>query len=180
MPRVVRDALRAWQFAQASELLDGASTALDDRDAVRDATAVAGLTPPTTMATEFQSPRGFAAASAEADAELAAIAAYRDAVATRPTAPDLLTRLGLWASDPSATLENAVDAFAGGDLRASVESSAYARQIWTTAGEIGRNRVLAIGGSLAAVLLAGWLVLRSLRDRRGVRRRRRALMAHRG
>lgn len=179
MPRVVRDALRAWQFDQTTELLDGASTALDDRDAVTAATAGAGLTPPATMASEFQGPRGFAAASAEADAELAAIAAYRDAAATQPTAPDLLTRIGLWASDPSAALRTAVDAFAGGDLRASVQASAYARQIWTTAAAIGRNRVLAIGGSIAAILLAGWLLLRSLRDR-SVRRRRRALMAHRG
>ena len=94
MPRVVRDALRAWQFNQAAELLDGASTALDDRDTVLAATAGAGLTSPTTMAIEFQGPRGFAAASAEADAELAAIAAYGDAVAKRPTEPDLVTRLG--------------------------------------------------------------------------------------
>ena len=71
----------------------------------------------------------------------------------------------------------AADSFAAGDLRASVESSAYAEKIWTTAAEIGRNRVLAMGGSLAALLLAGWLLLRGLRDRSI---RRRSLMAHRG
>jgi hypothetical protein len=180
LPRVVRDALRAWQFEQATELLDGATTALDDRDAVLDATAGAGLTPPSTMATEFQGPRGFAAASAEADAELAAIAAYREAVATRPAEPDLLTGLGLWNSDPNGALGTAVAAFSGGDLRASVEASAYTRRIWTTAADIGRNRALAIGGSLAAVLIAGWLVLRGIRERGVRRRRRRALMAHRG
>jgi hypothetical protein len=180
MPRVVRDALRAWQFDQATELLDGASTALDDRDAVLDATAGAGLTPPPTMETEFQGPRGFAAASAEADAELAAIAAYRQAVATRPAEPDLVTRLGLWNSDPTGALGSAVAAFSSGDLRASVEASAYAQKIWTTAAEVGRNRALAIGGSLAAVLIVGWLLLRGLRERGVRRRRRRALMAHRG
>jgi hypothetical protein len=147
---------------------------------VLDATAGAGLTPPSTMATEFQGPRGFAAASAEADAELAAIAAYREAVATRPAEPDLLTGLGLWNSDPNGALGTAVAAFSGGDLRASVEASAYTRRIWTTAADIGRNRALAIGGSLAAVLIAGWLVLRGIRERGVRRRRRRALMAHRG
>ena len=40
-----------------------------------------------------------------------------------------------------------------------------ARRIWTTAAEIGRNRLLAVGGSLAALLVAVWLVIRSLRDR---------------
>jgi hypothetical protein len=132
------------------------------------------------MATEFQGPRGFAAASAEADAELAAIGAYREAVATRVAEPDMLTQLGLWNSDPTGALGSAVAAFSTGDLRASVESSAYARKIWTTAAEIGRNRALAIGGSLAALLIAGWLLLRGLRDRGVRRRRRRALMAHRG
>jgi hypothetical protein len=180
LPRVVRDALRAWQFDQATELLDGASTALDDRDSVRDATTSAGLASPSTMASEFQGPRGFAAASAEADAELAAIAAYHDALASQPADPDLLTRLGLWNSDPSAALGSAVSAFANGDLRASVEASAYAQKIWSTAAEIGRNRALAIGGSLVAVLIAGWLVLRGVRERGVRRRRRRALMAHRG
>lgn len=170
LPRVVRDALRAWQFDQANELLDGASAALDDRDTVHNESAGAGLTQPTTMATEFQGPRGFAAASAEADAELAAIAAYRDAAASRPVDPDIATRLGLWSSDPSGVLGRAVEAFSSGDLRASVEASAYARTIWTTAAEVGRNRALAIGGSLAALLIAGWLTLRGIRDR-SVRRR---------
>ncbi|HEX2755736.1 MAG TPA: hypothetical protein VHM48_09745 [Candidatus Limnocylindrales bacterium] len=165
LPRVVRDALRAWQFDQANELLDGASTALDDRDVVLDATAAAGLTPPSTMQTDFEGPRGFAAASAEAEAELAAINAYRQTVATRPAEPDMITRIGLWNSDPSALVAAAVAAFSAGDLRASVESSAYARTIWTTAADIGRNRVLAIGASLAAVLVAGWLLLRWFRDR---------------
>ena len=177
MPRVVRDALRAWQFDQVNELLDGASRALDDHDAVVDASAAAGLTPPPTMKTDFEGERGFAAASAEAVAELAAVAAYREAVATRPADPDTIARIGLWNSDPSGALAWAADSFSAGDLGASVESAAYARKIWTTAAEIGRNRVLAIGGSLAAVLLAGWLLLRGLRDRSI---RRRSLMAHRG
>jgi len=179
LPRVVRDALRAWQFQQVGELLDDASRALDDRDSVVAASAGAGLTPPTTMKTDFEGERGFAAASAEAVAELTAVAAYRDAVATRSDEPDLLARIGLWNSDPSAALGRAVDSFAAGDLRASAESSAYAARIWTTAAEIGRNRVVAVGASLAAILLAGWLFLRSLHDR-STRRRRRSLMAHRG
>jgi hypothetical protein len=177
MPRVVRDALRAWQFDQANQLLDGASRALDDRAAVVAASADAGLTPPSTMQKDFEGDRGFAAASAEAVAELAAVSAYRDAVATRPTDPDLPTRLGLWSSDPSGALTHAADSFSAGDLQASVESSAYARKIWTTAAEVGRNRVLAIGSSLAALLLAGWLLLRGIRERSI---RRRLPMAHRG
>ena len=43
-------------------------------------------------------------------------------------------------------------------------------QIWTTASEIGRNRVLAVSASLGAVLVAVWMLLRGLRDR-SIRRR---------
>ena len=170
LPRVVRDALRAWQFDQAGELFDGATTALDDRDTVAQAASAAGLTPPSNMETDFEGQRGFAAASAESDAEMAAITVYRDAAASQPANPDLLTRIGLWNSDPTAALAKAASAFAGGDLPGSAESAAYAEKIWTTAADVGRNRVLAVVASLAAIILAGWLVLRSIRDR-SVRRR---------
>jgi hypothetical protein len=170
LPRVVREALRAWQFDQASELLASANAALDDRDEVIASATGAGLVPPSTMQTDFEGPRGFATASAEAEAELAAIAAYREAALTRPADPDPVARIGLWNSDPGGALSRAAEAFRAGDLKASVEASAYARLIWTTAGEIGRNRILAVGGSLAALLIGAWLVIRWFRDR-GVRRR---------
>ena len=170
LPRVVRDAVRAWQFDQAGELLDGAGRALDDRDAVVSAAAAAGLSPPSSMQTDFEGPRGFAAASAEAEAELAAIAAYRDAAASGQAAPDPIAAIGLWNSDPAGALGQAAKAFAAGDLQASIEASAFAKRIWTTAAEIGRNRILAVVASLAALLLGAWLLLRWRRDR-GIRRR---------
>jgi hypothetical protein len=170
LPRVVRDALRAWQYDQATDLLASADAALDDRDAVIAAATGAGLVAPSTMQTDFEGPRGFAAASAEAEAELAAIAAYREAALTRPADPDPVARIGLWNSDPAGALDRAASAFRDGDLRTSVEASAYARLIWTTAGDIGRNRIVAVGGSAAALLIAAWLVIRWFRDR-GIRRR---------
>ena len=170
LPRIVRDALRVWQYDQANELFDSAARALDDRDAVRAAASAVGLTPPETMRTDFEGPRGFAAASAEADAELAAIAAYGAAASARTGAPNLLQRIGLWSADPDGALAHAAQAFADGDLRTTVESSAFAKATWEAATEVGRNRVLAVSGSLAAVLLGSWLTLRWYRDR-GVRRR---------
>lgn len=170
LPRLVRDSLRAWQYEQAMELLANATTALDDRAAVLDAAAGAGLTPPAMMQTAFEGPRGFAAASAEAEAELGAITAYRDAGASKPPNPDILTQIGLWNSDPNAAMGDAARAFTAGDLQASVSAAAFAKRIWATSAEIGRNRILAVSASVAALLLAFWLVLRSLRDR-SVRRR---------
>jgi hypothetical protein len=171
MPRVVRDALRVWQYEQVGDLLNAASRALDDRDAVQAAAAAAGLKPPPTMQAAFEGPRGFTAASAEADAELAAIAAYREAASVRPAKPDLLQGIGLWGADPDAVMARATTAFQGGDLEETVRASTFARSVWDSATTIGRNRVLAIFGSLAAILLGGWLAVRWMRDR-GVRRRR--------
>ncbi|HUQ78871.1 MAG TPA: hypothetical protein VM427_08405 [Patescibacteria group bacterium] len=170
LPRVVRDALRVWQYDQATELLVDAGRALDDRDRVLAAAAAAGLVMPDTMRTAFEGPRGFAAAAGEADAELAAIAAYTEARATAPADPTPLQRIGLWNSNPERTLEEAAAAFGAGDLRGTVEAAAFARTTWRTAGDIGRNRVVAIVASLAAILLGGWLALRWLHDR-GLRRR---------
>ena len=176
LPEVVRDALRVWQYEQAAELLDSASHALDDRDAVAAAAASVGLTAPPTMRTDFEGPRGFAAASAEADAEVAAIAAYRDAAAARPLAPNLVQSIGLWNADPNAVLASAASAFAAGDLHTTVAASSFAEATWTSAADVGRNRILAVTATLGALLLGSLLMIRWYRDR-GVRRR--AVMARR-
>jgi hypothetical protein len=180
LPQIARDAMRAWQFEQANQLLDGAQRALDDRDAVATAAAAVGLGVPDTMRTAFEGPRGFAAASAESGAELVAIASYRDARASRPATSDPLLTIGLWSADPASALDRAAAAFTAGDLRGTVEASSFARATWTTARDVGRNRVLAVGGSLAALLLGSWLVFRAIRDRRLRRRvRRNPMMARR-
>jgi hypothetical protein len=170
LPRVVRDTLRVWQFGQATELFDAANRALDDRDAVAAAAASAGLSLPSAMRTDFEGAQGFAAASAEADAEMAAIAAYRDAAGRRPGSPDVLQSIGLWSSQPDAVLAAAATAFAAGDLHATVADSAYAAAMWSSAASVGRSRVLAVALMGAAVLLGAWLGIRWYRDR-GRRRR---------
>ena len=179
LPEVVRNAMRTWQFDQANALLDGAERALGDRDAVASTAAAAGLEAPDTMRTAFEGERGFAAASAESGAELAAIDAYRAAVASRIANPDPLETIGLWNAEPAAALGNAAASFAAGDLRATAEGSALAKAIWTTSRDIGRNRVIAVAASLAALLIGSWLLFRSYRDWRA-RRRRRPMAYRRG
>jgi hypothetical protein len=171
LPPVVREALRVWRYDELGDLLDAASTALDARDAVAASAAAVGLTVPSTMQTAFEGPRGFAAASAEANAELAAIDAYRKAVAARPgQAGGPFEAIGLWNAAPDDALADAATAFANGDLETSVRDSSFARQTWEAADSVGRNRVVAVTASLAAILLAAWLAFRWYRDR-GVRRR---------
>ena len=75
--------MRAWQFEQATELLDAADRALDDRDAVRAPRPTAELTVPRALEAAFEGDAGFAAAAAEAEAELMTIEAYRPGPRTR-------------------------------------------------------------------------------------------------
>ena len=180
LPPIVRSAMRTWQFDQANALLDGAERALDDRDTVAASAAVAGLGVPDTMRTAFEGERGFAAASAESGAELAAIEAYRDAVDTRVANPDPLQAIGLWNADPAGVLAHAAASFTAGDLRATVQDSALAKAIWTTSRDVGRNRVVAVVASLGALVVGGWLLYRTYHDWRARRRSRRTLTIERG
>jgi hypothetical protein len=171
LPRPVRDAMRAWQFDQATALLRDASTVLAARSAVEAAAQKSGLTPPATLRTAFETPGGFAAATQEATAEQAAIERYDAAVASRIATPDVLQTLGLWDTTPEARLAEARDAFAAGDLKRSVEAAGAASAIWFSAEEIGRSRAISIGAGALAILLALVLLVAMIR---GFRRRRRA------
>ncbi|MDO8484181.1 MAG: hypothetical protein Q7S35_04480, partial [Candidatus Limnocylindrales bacterium] len=139
LPKPVRDALRAWQFDTATELLADASAILDQRAAIDSAAASSGLTPPPTLQTAFELPDGFTTAAREATAELDAIERYDAAAATRPAEPDTLQTLGLWGTTPDAELSRGRDLFASGDLAASTDAAGGAELIWTTAEEVGRG-----------------------------------------
>jgi hypothetical protein len=173
LPVIVRQAMRAWQFDQARELLDAANRVLDDRDAVTLAAREAGLKLPSGLEAAFESDRGFVAAAAEADAELATIEAYGAAAAARPASPDIIEQVGMWWATPDADLSRAAEAFSTGDLHESVSASIVARLTWQGARELGRNRVMTM---IAALLAAGVAVtflvgrVRSFNRRRSRRR----------
>jgi hypothetical protein len=178
LPSIVREAMRAWQFEQATELMDAASSSLDDRDSVTSAAANAGLSVPRALEAAFEGNGGFAQAAAEADAEQTAIDAYVQARDLRLADPGIVEQAGLWWTTPEADLARAAGAFASGDLRGSVGASAAARIAWESADDLGRSRLTTIlGATLAALvgvgLLASWI--RGLRTRRSLRRARRAM-----
>jgi hypothetical protein len=177
MPPLVRQAMRAWQFEEATQLLDAADRALDDRDAVTAAAAAAGLTPPRTLRATFEAEAGFAAAGAEADAELATIGVYEAAMATRPKVSDLVEEVGLWGATPDQDIERAKTAFGDGRLTDAVEASGSARQVWLDAPDLGRKRVMSILAAAIAAIIGLALLLASVRRWRR-RRRRRLPQAH--
>jgi len=114
LPTPIRAALRAWQFEDASSMLDLASDVLDQRVAVESAAVIAGLEPPDALRTAFEGDDGFDDAVAEAEAELQTIERYKEAVAVRPVGGDLFLTLGLWDEDPEADLTASREAFARG------------------------------------------------------------------
>ena len=171
LPSPIREALRAWQFDTATELLTDAATILDQRSAIEAAAAASGLTPPASLQTAFELPDGFTTAEQEAAAELEAIERYDAAAATRPAEPDFLQGLGIWGTTPDAELARARDHFASGDLAAATDSAGTAASIWVSAEGVGRGRLVSIGALLLALLLAVVLLVGWVRGRRRRRRR---------
>jgi hypothetical protein len=176
LPRPIRDAMRAWQFEDATDLLDGAAAALEQREAVESAAADAGLIAPDALRTAFEDDDGFDDALAEADAELAAMDAYADAAALRPAELSPILALGLWGLTPDIDLETARDALARGDLTGSVAASSSAATAWGEADGEGQGRAISLGLLAAAVVVGVLTVLLVFRRRRT---RHRRAMAHR-
>ena len=160
LPRSVRDAMRTWQFEDATSLIASAEQMLDRREELEAAAQSAGLSLPTGLELAFESDAGFTAASAEADAEAAAISLIVDAGASRPATPDAVQQVGLLWSTPDDVLADARRAFARGELSASAELAVNARETWALAADVGRNRIL-FGTGLVILLGLAILVLGS-------------------
>ena len=166
LPEPIREALRAWQFDDATALLDGADAALDARSEIDAAAANAGLEVPIGLRLAFEDSDGFDDAVAEADAQRAAISRYTDALARRPFELTPLMTLGLWGETPEAHLDTARAAFGSGDLVASMAASAHAINLWTSAEAVGQSRAFSIATIILALVMLVALILVNLRRRR--------------
>lgn len=167
LPLAIRDAMRAWRFEDAMSLLDGAGQALRDRAAIDAAASAAGLTVPATMRAAFEDDDGFDDAAAEGVAELETIARYKAAAAAAPAEMTPVTELGLLDATPEADLAAAREAFARGDLTASVRASERAAATWADASTIGQGRAMQIGlGAVSVFLVLILLIALVVRHRR--------------
>jgi hypothetical protein len=166
LPRPIRDALRAWQFDDATVLLDDAQAALASRAAVTTAASKAGLIAPASLRLAFEDDDGFDDASAEATAELDVIGRYAAAEALRPTETTPFMTLGLWGLTPDARLAEARDAFAKGDLAASAAASEDVEFTWATAAGIGQSRAISLGLIVLALVMILALAISTARRRR--------------
>jgi hypothetical protein len=158
--------MRAWRFDQARTMLGDAATILDQRATIATGAAAAGLTVPDTLRTAFESPDGFATATLEATAELAAIDGYEAAVAARQTSIDTIESIGLWGMNPEGDLDRARTLFASGDLGGAAGAAGAAESAWAGAAEAGQARLMSLGLLVLAVLLGLVILAISLRGRR--------------
>ena len=176
VPLSIRDAMRAWRFDQATELMDGATSVLELRAKVQAAANAAGLAAPSALREAFEDDDEFDDAIAEGGAELQAIDHYVAAVAKRPAETSPLMQLGLMGQSPEADLASARDAFARGDLSASAEASDQAAASWVNAEPTGQGRAFSVATIVIALLFFLALVIVGFRR---TRRRRRRMQATR-
>ena len=166
LPGSIRDALRAWQFDTAEQLLADARTVLAQRSAVESMAEQDGVTLPADMQALFES-GDLVGASGRAEAERNAMLAITQAAAARSSSEDPLTTVGMLGEDPDAELIAARAALADGDLEATFAFADDAYRAWTGAWQEGRRRAL-----LGLAVLATFVVLASAvagkirRDRR--------------
>ena len=116
----VRAAMADWRFDEAQALISLASTWLEGRDKLVAAVAEAHLALPDRLRDRYTLGGGGPEATAELDAERAAVAAYA-ALRDRVAAPrGALDDIGLWfAEDPDHLLMTAAESYRLGDLQAS-------------------------------------------------------------
>jgi hypothetical protein len=180
VPPAVLDALNAWQFDTAGDLLTGLGQLLDQRDLIDAGASAAGLVPPATLEGAFEQ-GAIATGVTEAANELQVIQAIGVASAAEPQAPSLIDDVGLLGADPDADLAAAGVAFGAGDMSTARDDALAADEAWSQAADTGGFRVRTV---LAAVLvggvLLGFLVVQLRRVGRLGRRARRAALARTG
>jgi len=166
LPPVIRDAMRAWRFDVAAELLADAEAVLDQRAALERSAAAQGVTLPDRLREAFEGSDGLEAAAAEAEFEQSIVDAIATAEAARPTTTDLgeqaMAFIGLIAIDPEGRLALARTSLALGDIETAYVAALAAEAAWVDAADLGRTRLV----SAVLLTLAGLLLLSLVRQRR--------------
>jgi hypothetical protein len=159
LPGTLREAMRAWRFEVADELLPQVDAVLRQRDALATSAAAVGLTLPDRLRVAFEGAEGLDAALAEAELERTVVDAVAAAEAARPTTGDAgeqaLIFIGLLATEPEGRLGLARAAFAAGELETAWVAALAAEAAWVDAADLGRTRLVStVLMTLALLLLA--------------------------
>lgn len=171
LPQPIRDAMRAWQFEEATAEMRDVMDVIEQRATIARAAAAVGLHPPEALRQAFEGTDGMHAAAAEAVTEQAVIDSFSVVVAAQPANPDFVTRIGLIGTDPQGDIVAARAAFAAGELDATVRHAQAAGAIWADAADVGGRRIVS-GATIAfAVVVLMWLLVTRSRGPRQRSRR---------
>ncbi len=154
---LIRQAMDAWRYDQAEQLLAQAAAVLEARPSLEAAARAAGLALPSSVRDAFEGPAGPGAALADVQAELVAIGEVTAAASAGERPRDAIETIGLAGREPDGELAAAKAAFAAGDVTGAVERAQAARSTWLGAADAGRTRL--ISGLLALVVIVGSAIL---------------------
>ena len=164
LPPEIDQAIAVWRFDAADAAIASARNALQTRDDLAVAAAVAGLTPSAELRTVFETGDP-STATAEAGVERTIIDQIVAAEASgAASSSSWLDRLGLLGLDPMAQLASARTAYEAGDLTAAQAGAIAAREAWAGAADLGGLRLRSVGALALVVLLI--LLLIATRARR--------------
>ena len=156
LPPDLRRAMQSWQFGHAESLMTEIKTILADSRQIALLAPAEGATAPLALRASFES-KSVAAASAEAQSELAALAAMAAARQAQLDNQGAARGIGLFGADPGADLAAARKAFSLGDMAKATSLADRARAAWEGANSSGQARILgasAMGIALLLLLLA--------------------------
>jgi hypothetical protein len=165
LPAPIREALRAWQFASAEQLLADARTVLAQRQAVEEMADREGIVLPDTMQRQFET-GAMVEASATAEAQRSAMLVIGHAAEQRGADPDPLSRLGMVGENPEAALAAARTALAEGDMDRTLAAADDAFRAWSGAWQEGRRRALLVVAVLATIVVLLTMMIGRARRRR--------------
>ena len=169
-PVLVRMALDGWRFDDAGKAIAAAAAILDQRDAMGNLAASAGLVPPSDLEAVYEtaaSGSDLAAAAARSEAQVATLEDVLGAGAAVAAPRDLFTSLGL---DETAAARDIAAARAGwqaGDLEAAEVAVEAVGAALAAAPDTGRTRVLLGGGGTVGLVIVVGVAALVRRRRRG-------------
>lgn len=149
-PAALREAMTAWQFAEASAMAPEVASLLDRRDAVVDDLAGAGLERPTALQRQFEQADDVGDLAVLMDAAGDAAGAVVDVTVAREAAGPLV-RVGALVTGVDTELAAAREALDRGDYRDAATAAQEAQEDLDGASGVG---ALAVGGAVVLVVVA--------------------------